>query len=185
MAELRDPHAVDDRSAVNTMARMPLPDGVSLREAIVSDAESLTELHLDCWDDAYIGLIPRPILDARREDVASRVARWQLALEEGEPTFLADHDGRLIGFASAGTGRDNDVDLRLELKALYVRGAWWGHGIGYALLWESIQDQEAYLWVLKGNHRAIGFYARHGFALDGTEDEHDEGLHVRMVRAGT
>jgi GNAT superfamily N-acetyltransferase len=185
MTELRDPHAVDDRSAVNTMARMPLPDGVSLREAIVSDAESLTDLHLDCWDDAYTGLIPQRILDERREDVASRVARWQMILEEGEPTFLADHDGQLIGFASAGTGRDNDVDMRLELKALYVRGTWWGRGIGYALLWESIQDQEAYLWVLKGNHRAIGFYVRHGFALDGTEDEQDEGLHVRMVRAGT
>ena len=39
--------------------------------------------------------------------------------------------------------------------------------------------------MLHGNDRAIRFYERQGFRLDGTKDEHDEGLHVRMVRAGT
>jgi len=69
--------------------------------------------------------------------------------------------------------------------ALYVRAARWGHGIGYALLETAIGDRAAYLWVLHDNERAIGFYERQGFRLDGTRDEHDEGLHVRMVRAGT
>jgi GNAT superfamily N-acetyltransferase len=66
-----------------------------------------------------------------------------------------------------------------------VRAAWWGTGVGSALLREAIADRAAYLWVLAANDRAIRFYEHHGFALDGTEDEHDEGLHVRMVRAGT
>ena len=39
--------------------------------------------------------------------------------------------------------------------------------------------------MLAGNERAIRFYQRQGFRLDGTEDEHDEGVHVRMVRAMT
>ena len=167
------------------MTGMSLPDGVSLRAAIVSDAEPLAHLHLDCWDDAYTGLVPQRILDERRDRVGDRIERWRAILDEGEPTLLADHGGRLVGFASAGTGRDNDVDIDLELKALYVRAAWWGTGVGYALLWESIADRAAYLWVLRGNDRAIAFYERHGFELDGTEDEQDEGLHVRMVRAGT
>jgi GNAT superfamily N-acetyltransferase len=164
---------------------MPLPDDVFLRVALVADAESLTGLHLDCWDDAYTGLVPQRILDQRRADAAARVERWQGILDGDEPTWVADRAGHLVGFASAGPGRDNDVDIELELKALYVRAAWWGTGVGYALLWETIADRAAYLWVLKGNDRAIGFYERQGFALDGTEDEHDEGLHVRMVRAGT
>ncbi len=36
----------------------------------------------------------------------------------------------------------------------------------------------------RGNERAIAFYERQGFRLDGTEDEHDEGRTSRMVRAG-
>ena len=74
--------------------------------------------------------------------------------------------------------------MELELYALYVRAAYWGTGVGYALFEIAVGDRACYLWVLAGNERAIGFYERQGFRLDGTEDEHDEGLHVRMVRAG-
>ncbi len=77
------------------------------------------------------------------------------------------------------------MDQTLELYALYVREAHWGTGVGYALFEVAVGDRAAYLWVLANNERAIHFYERQGFRLDGTEDEHDEGLHVRMVRAGT
>ena len=164
---------------------MSLPEGVALRAATAGDAEPLTQLHLDCWEDAYTGLMPQRFLDERRSDVASRVERWRGMLDDGAPTWLAELDGSLVGFASAGPGRDNDVDIELEVKALYVRAAWWGTGVGYALLREAVADRAAYLWVLAGNQRSIAFYERQGFVLDGTEDELDEGVHLRMVRAGT
>jgi GNAT superfamily N-acetyltransferase len=105
-------------------------------------------------------------------------------VDQSEPTLVAEGPAGLIGFVMAGEGRDNDVDVALELKALYVRAAWWGTGVGYALLEEAIGDRAAYLWALAGNERALRFYERQGFRLDGTRDEQDEGLHVRMVRAG-
>ncbi|MCD4524100.1 GNAT family N-acetyltransferase [Nocardioides sp. cx-173] len=166
---------------------MPLPSDVVVRPATPSDAPALAHLHLDVWDDAYTGLMPQPILDERRTTLDERVARWRAILEEGgpTPTLLAVGPDGLIGFVSAGPGRDNDVDIELELKALYVRKEWWGTGVGYVLFEEAVGDRAAYLWVLAGNTRAIAFYERQGFRLDGTEDEHDEGRHVRMVRAGT
>ena len=162
------------------------PDGVIVRHASPVDAEALAHLHLDVWDDAYTGLMPQQLLDDRRERVAERIERWREVLGSGTDTTIvaAGPDG-LVGFAAAGAGRDNDVDTDLELKALYVRAAHWGGGVGYALLEEAIGDRAAYLWVLAGNDRALRFYERQGFRLDGTQDEHDEGLHVRMVRAGT
>ncbi|HRD64371.1 MAG TPA: GNAT family N-acetyltransferase [Nocardioides sp.] len=102
-----------------------------------------------------------------------------------EPTFVAEDGDALVGFATAGPARDNDVDIDLELWALYVRQAHYGTGVGYALFETVVGDRACYLWVLANNARAIAFYERQGFRLDGTEDEHDEGLHVRMVRAGT
>lgn len=161
----------------------------TIRPAGPVDAEALAHLHLDVWDDAYTGLMPQGILDDRREKVAERVERWREILTTGgEPTYVAVGPDGLVGFASAGVGRDNDLGLPgvdLELKALYVRATHWGTGVGYALLETAIGDRAAYLWVLAGNERAIRFYERQGFRLDGTEDEHDEGLHVRMLRAGT
>ncbi len=37
---------------------MPLPTKVEIRRAAPADAEALTRLQLDCWDDAYTGLMP-------------------------------------------------------------------------------------------------------------------------------
>ena len=165
---------------------MALPEGVLIRPAEPADAEALAHLHLDVWDDAYTGLMPQGILDDRREKVDERVERWQEILTTSEnTTWLAEDAEGLIGFAGTGPARDNDMDDLLELYALYVRASRWGTGVGYALFETTVGDRAAYLWVLASNERAISFYERQGFRLDGTDDEHDEGLHVRMVRAGT
>jgi GNAT superfamily N-acetyltransferase len=162
-----------------------LPDQVAIRRAEPADAEALAHLHLDVWDDAYTGLMPQGVLDDRRAKVDERVERWRDILGQEQPTWIAvDHDG-LVGFSGVGPARDNDVDLDLELYALYVRASYYGTGVGYALFETAVGDRAAYLWVLAGNERAIGFYERQGFRLDGTEDELDDGKHLRMVRAGT
>ena len=164
---------------------MAMPSDVSIRQAVVPDAEPLAHLHVDVWDDAYTGLMPQGILDDRREKVAERVDKWRGILGGQDSIWVAEDTEGLIGFASTGPARDNDMDDTLELYSLYVRAAYWGTGVGYALFEVAVGDHAAYLWVLADNARAIGFYERQGFRLDGTEDEHDEGLHVRMVRAGT
>jgi GNAT superfamily N-acetyltransferase len=167
------------------MSSTHLPDDVAIRGALPEDAQALAHLHLDVWDDAYAGLMPQQILDDRRTRVDERIERWRAILERSGNTLLAEGPDGVIGFVSAGPGEDNDVDTELELKALYVRATWWGTGVGYALFEEALGDRAAYLWVLAGNDRAIRFYERQGFRPDGARDEHDEGLHVRMVRAGT
>ena len=165
---------------------MPMPSDVSIRQAVPADAEPLARLHLDVWDDAYTGLMPQGILDDRREKVDERIERWQEILGTGPSTiWLAEDSEGLVGFAAVGPARDNDLDDTPELYSLYVRAAYWGTGVGYALFEVAVGDRAAYLWVLADNARAIAFYERQGFRLDGTEDEHDEGRHVRMVRAGT
>jgi GNAT superfamily N-acetyltransferase len=164
---------------------MALPDGVRIRRGTPEDAEAMGHLHVEVWEDAYTGLVPPGILDDRRDEVAARIERWRDIFGQDRPTWLAEDADGLIGFSGAGPARDNDVDLDLELYALYVRAAYYGTGVGYALFAQAVGDRACYLWVLAGNERAIRFYERQGFRLDGTEDEHDEGLHVRMVRAGT
>ena len=160
--------------------RGTVPGGITIRTAEPADAEALTDLHLDCWDDAYTGLMPQSILDARREDVPARVERWRTVLATGH-TSVATRDGQLVGFVNAAPGTEVP-GTELQLFALYVRAAWWGTGIGHALFSAAVGDRPAYLWVLEGNLRAIRFYERHGFRLDGTGHDEPEGRHLRMVR---
>ncbi len=160
-----------------------------VRVAGPGDAQALTLLHLDVWDDAYADLMPAEVLAARREGVAERVAERRRSLEPDghqgrEPTLVAeDPGGALIGFAVAGKARDDSAPASVELMALYVRATWWGVGVGRDLLVAALGDRAAYLWVLAGNDRATTFYRRQGFELDGVGKDEDHGLrHLRMTR---
>lgn len=166
---------------------MPSTADVVVRRARVDDARRLTELHIDCWDDAYTGIVPQHFIDDRRAAHEERVQRWGEILAGDTTTLVAEEESGLIGFASTGTPRDNDLadDFDVELYGLYVRGVWWGTGVGYALLREAVGDRATYLWVLANNPRAIRFYERQGFRADGTREDRDMGAHLRMVRAGT
>ncbi len=159
---------------------MPLPTEVEIRRAVPDDAEAVARLHLDCWDDAYTGLMPQAILDARRDDVPARVERWRKNLATGH-TSVAEHQTELIGFVNAGPGTELP-HLEIQLYALYVRAAWWGAGVGHALFASAVGHRSACLWVLEGNDRAIRFYERQGFRFDGAGRDEPEGRHLRMVR---
>jgi ribosomal protein S18 acetylase RimI-like enzyme len=62
----------------------------------------------------------------------------------------------------------------LELNRLYVDPRWHGSGAAPALMAHAIEiahqrgAQTLYLSVWKRNHRAIAFYARHGFEQMGS-----------------
>lgn len=160
---------------------------VRIRSASVGDAEALTDLHLDVWEEAYGHLISKEILLDRRRGRSDRIARWRQNIPNPEAlTLLAqENDGsRLLGFVSKGSRRDRpDSGLpELEIWALYVRAEVYGRGVGYAMLTEAIGSADAYLWVLEGNMRAIEFYERQGFRFDGTSKADPEGVEHRMVR---
>jgi GNAT superfamily N-acetyltransferase len=155
----------------------------TIRRAVPADAEELTHLHLDCWDEAYAGLVTRDVLESRRDDVGQRVANWRRTLDGGASVHLAVADEQLIGLVCAAEPRDPDPGLPpLELRVLYVRKAWWGTPTGYDLMRTQIADRPAYLRVLANNQRAIRFYARNGFVDDGTRVDDPDGPLMRMVR---
>ena len=159
-----------------------------IRPCHVLDAEAMTDLHLDVWEEAYTALIPNNIFAARRSERGARVEQWRQIIATGSSRNLLVEDqqvaGRLLGFSSTGAGRDSpDADLPdLELMALYVRAGVYGRGVGYKLLQAALGRDAAYLWVLDGNTRAITFYERQGFGFDGTTKSADVGLERRMVR---
>lgn len=157
---------------------------VVLRPIDPTDAEAVADLHIAVWEEAYAGLMPESVFVERRKGRAERIERWhQIIASSPAPTTVAEYDGALVGFASAGPGRDDDIEVAEELWALYVRASWWGSGLGHRLLTDALGDRPAYVWVLRGNERGIGFYERQGFALDGAEhDDPPLGTELRMVR---
>ena len=58
-----------------------------------------------------------------------------------------------------------------------------GTGLAQEMMRRGLGDREAYLWVARGNDRAVRFYRRQGFTTDGASQERRDGMtEIRMVR---
>ena len=153
-------------------------DGVTIRPAVLDDAEALGQLHVDSWDESYAHLVPEKVRADREEHLAERIEVWREMVALHDRTLVAEAPEGLVGFAGAG----EPDELGLPLLALYVRAHWWGTGLGHLLFEATIGGAPSYLWVLEPNKRAIRFYENHGYHPDGAFEQAEEGLHIRMVR---
>lgn len=160
-------------------------DEMTVRQATVDDARGIAEVHVTAWREAYAGRMPAEFLASL--DVDRRAAGWTRILERGETdAFVAQQGGAIVGWATAGAGRDDDAPRDRELEGIYLLASAYGSGAGQRLLDAAIGDAPAYLWVMDGNPRAEAFYLRNGFTRDGATMTHPAGdatiLAVRMTR---
>lgn len=180
------------------MTPRPSPDAApwSIRPPAAADAEPLGALHVHIWQQAYAGLVDAEELAAL--SVPQRVSRWRTIIANAPASQITllgvtgqgtDRDGSVgegepIGFATADLPRDEQPPAPWELWSLHVHPQYWGTGLGQALLERCVADRDAYLWVLEGNARAIAFYRRNGFDLDGArqQDNRLDVTDLRMVR---
>lgn len=159
----------------------------------VTDADIIGPLHNRIWREAYAGLLPDDVLTSR--DDAESTGRWRMRAlthetlgtsQEGCTTWVArDRDGLAIGWIGVGPARDSGAPAPTELWSLYVAPEHQGRGAAAELTAAVLPDGPAYLWVLNGNARAIAFYRKLGFAVDGARKElGDTGaFEIRMSRA--
>jgi len=155
-----------------------------IRRAELVDAESGAACHLACWREAYASLVAPHRLAALTADVNAKVEMWRTVITNGNPPLVAVEGDVVVGFIAAGSDEEPGVGPAFQLRVLNVRRAYWGTGVAQLLYDEAVADRDAYLWVLRDNPRARGFYARNGFVPDGAmKIDPDFGAPIiRMVR---
>lgn len=160
-----------------------------IRLATTQDVQPALEMKLEAWRQAYGQVRGEEFFEFHRQQLDAQVAWWERGLAGGAQFFIAEQaDGRIIGIAG-GTpviDEDKDAGVDIELGMLYVLEDFYGSGLGEHLLDTVLGKRDALLWVLQGNDRAIAFYRKHGFEVDGTSEELTgswQGLtELRMVR---
>lgn len=146
-----------------------------IREAEPKDARDIAEIHVRSWRAAYRGQLTDDYLDGL--NVEDRLEMHRLALEAPPAEYrmwLAEEDGRAIGFAVTGKSEDADADERTaEVFAIYLDPDRVGTGLGRTLFAHAVDDlrgrgySSATLWVLESNELARRFYEGVGWRLDG------------------
>lgn len=162
-----------------------------VRRPTRNDTVPFSTLHAHIWRETYQGVMEDRVLQDL--EPSSFASMW-MAVGSGYDEGTIPDDGRgfwvatlaeePVAFVFFGPGRDQDRPVERQLYALNVHPDHHGRGIAQRLMDEGVGPGEAYLWVARDNGRAIRFYERNGFELDGTEstDQHDGVVEVRMVR---
>lgn len=127
-------------------------------------------VHFKAWHETYTKLVDDAYMSGMTEEAYRRIAhKWT------DHILVAKDGERVIGFVGYGASRDAALSGCSEIFALYVLAEYHGQRVGYALMNAALEKLSDYrriaLWVLKGNDKAIRFYERYGFCLDGTEKE--------------
>lgn len=136
--------------------------GPCFRLATVADVPALGRVHVQAWQEAYAGLIPDEVLAGL--DAGRRAAMWQGIIEGGRSVQLAEQDGAIVGFGSAGSQPDASLPFSAEIGAIYVLRVAQRRGVGRRLMALMARDlldrghESASLWVLEANTPARRFY---------------------------
>jgi ribosomal protein S18 acetylase RimI-like enzyme len=144
-----------------------------VRPATPDDAQAIAEIQVETWRAAYLGVMPREVLDGLDANESTRTWRHWLSVET-TAQFVAERSGAVVGFASVGPSRHEPESG--EVYSIYVRPDAWGTGSGSALMdaavaWLADRWQEAILWVAEENTRARRFYERYGWVAESARVE--------------
>ena len=144
------------------------------------EIEGKSLVHWQTWREAYDDLLPADF----QETMTLEKCRF-FSQKYPENTLIAMDGKKVVGFISYGNYRDETIQAG-EIIALYVLKDYYGKGVSKQLMHAAFvaldQFSEIYLWVLKDNKRAIAFYQKMGFTVDGPEKILELGKPVKELR---
>jgi len=141
---------------------------ISIRAAVLADAGAIAHVHVESWRTTYAGIVPDAYLASLDEALRARLwGEWLL----GETlVYVAEWNGRLVGFAHGGVNREPVEKCDSELYAIYLLKDAQMRGIGAGLLRAMATAlmernfKSMSVWVLEQN-RSRNFYERAGAHL--------------------
>lgn len=149
---------------------------LEIRDMRPEDMDGKAYVHWKSWQETYPSLMDPACLAGMTLEKCQKIARAR-----PDNISVAEWKGRIVGFSGSGKNHAGEN----EVFAIYLLREAQGLGIGRKLMDAAMERLDAgapiFLWVLKGNERAIGFYKHYGFRLTGQVQETSVGTELRMV----
>ncbi|MFC0561541.1 GNAT family N-acetyltransferase [Halalkalibacter alkalisediminis] len=144
------------------------------------DTEQVQDVAKTSWNATYEGIIPLEVQENFLK-LAYNDEKMKQRLERSF-IFVAEFNGRVIGFANFSPVRDNG---KVKLAAIYLYPEYQEKGIGSALLRQGIKDldgiKEIYINVEKDNKIGKAFYDAKSFKVVKEFDDDFDGHILKTV----
>ncbi|KHE72097.1 hypothetical protein LD39_06355 [Halobacillus sp. BBL2006] len=139
---------------------------MQIRKACFDDARGIAEVSVSAWQSTYKGIVADDFLDSL--SVQKRTEKWADKINgKDEIIYIAEKEGKIVGYASGGGERGGSSQFDGELYAIYLLKVAQKKGIGKLILFYLLNDMEKrgyrslLVWILKDN-RSKGFYEKLG-----------------------
>ena len=154
-------------------------DSAIVREAALGDARGIARVHVDAWQTTYRGIMPTELLRGLSYEDRERIwVRNLTVAADGqqfvyvaetliEPASVEAAKGEIVGFASGGPERSDDIEFTGEVYAIYLLEQFQRRGIGQRLFRASARrlsqmgKRSLLVWVAAENP-SRAFYAALG-----------------------
>ena len=142
---------------------------LQIRLARQEDAAEVARVYIESWHDTYPGVLPIPLLRAMTPK--GQTARWQASIrtQGREMVLVAENSSHgIVGMASMGRARDDGLGFDGEIYTLYVDPAFYGRGVGRALLKGAFSTlrkngmSSCLIWAHAKNHARFFYEAMGG-----------------------
>jgi 3-deoxy-manno-octulosonate cytidylyltransferase (CMP-KDO synthetase) len=103
---------------------------ITYRLANLEDAVAIAKVHVESWHKSFAGIVPQEFLD--NLTVENRTAAFRQRLGEANYKMFVAEDSKkkIVGFADFGKARENGLEYKTELYAIYILREFQGKGIG-------------------------------------------------------
>lgn len=102
----------------------------SIRDAEVTDAKTIAEIHVRCWREVY-AFMPQAV--HKQRDYRYRFRQWMTWFDNqpcGEALFVLESNGQIVGFSMAKPNTDNAISVPGEMHACYLLPQFRGTDLG-------------------------------------------------------
>ena len=133
-----------------------------IRELTVDDADAVGGIWVATRMAAYRGIVPDDVAATGPEALTDGFAEWFAKTRSFG--FIAEHEGRHVGFAIAGDPEPEHAGYEGELSLIYVLPDAQGGGVGRMLVHAVAQGlvdrrvRSMLLWTIGENRPARAFY---------------------------
>ncbi|MFC4542872.1 GNAT family N-acetyltransferase [Halosolutus amylolyticus] len=143
------------------------------------DARAICRVNVLAWQEAYEELLPDEVLVGRDPDPPDEQVRELAAAlrTDRDGIFVAEADGDVRGYSYFRWTETKPFvgENEAGLKEIYVEPAYWGEGLGTALLERGLDRlpetiERVKLEMLDGNDVGHRFYRARGFERTGSAD---------------
>lgn len=160
---------------------------VEVKHATRDDMKALAVIQTSSWKGAFKDILNKDTLERYTD-----LEKCQMMLEKVYDSkrgffYIGYYKGKPCAELFWCEGKE--MIESAEIVALHSIPECWGHGVGKEIIDKAIDEIKAkgykniYLWVFEENIRAIKFYEKEGFVLDGENhvSDFDEAVEVRYV----